>query len=492
MKLRELLQEAGLEIPNGQRLPDIELTGVSCDSRTVRRGELFVALRGLHHDGSRYIAEAFAKGSPFAVCERTLEGENTLLVPDARAALSALADAWYGHPARSLALIGVTGTNGKTSTASMLFWLLRRAGHHVGLIGTVECRCDETVLECRGPQPWANMTTPDPAELYRLLDRMRAMGAEYVVMEVTSHALALKKVAPLYFKRAIFTNLTPDHLDLHGDMESYFLEKSKLFSRCEQAVISALGSYGKRLCDTVECPFDVLEAGMLSAFSEETARGSSFTLLIPPDKGLAVKLPVAGHFMAENAALAILTARSLGIADGLLQQSIADFPGVRGRMERIADESQGIGVIVDYAHTPDALEKLLLAVRSFTPRGRVLLVFGCGGERDRSKRKEMGRIGSRLADFLVLTSDNARNEEPQRILEDILKGVDKEKPYCVIKDRERAIFYAIDAARAGDTVVLAGKGHEEYEIRGNLRLPFSEREIVRRALSKKAGGTREN
>ncbi len=489
MKLETLLREAGFSPPNDIRVGQIEVTGISSDSRKVKKGELFVALRGLHYDGCGYIAEAFARGASFALCERCVEGKNTMQVPDAREALARLHDAWYGHPAKGMSLIGVTGTNGKTSVTGMLFWILRRAGHHTGMIGTVESRMDDAVLDAGRPESCANMTTPDPADLYRLLREMRDMGAEYVVMEVTSHALAFKKVAPLHFKRAVFTNLTPDHLDLHGDMEAYFLEKRKLFDRCEQAVISTCGPYGRRLCEELECPFDEVGEQSLSEVKHEGAQGVSFTLRSRYGTALCLRVPVPGRFTVENAALAAMTASSLSLGQAQICEALSTFSGVRGRMERIEHKELDITVFLDYAHTPDALEKLLLTVRDFaSPHARILLLFGCGGERDRTKRPEMGRVGSRLADLLVLTSDNCRNEEPQKILEDILRGVDKEKPYVVIKDRKQAIFYAVENARAGDILILAGKGHEEYEIRGNLRLPFSEREIVHAALLKKAGG----
>ena len=486
MNLGMLLRAAGLPCEPRAELAQQQITGVCSDSRRVREGEIFVALRGLHHDGARYVAQALGRGAAFAICEQPLEGKNTMVVEDARAALARLLDAWYGHPAAGLSLIGITGTNGKTSTAYMLFEILRAAGHSVGLIGTVECRYNDTVLHAPNPQATANMTTPDPAELYFLLSEMKRLGAKYVVMEVTSHALAFGKVEPLHFHRAVFTNLTPEHLDLHGDMESYFLEKRKLFVKCEAAVVSALGAYGKRLAAGLECPVSELCDGDLVDIVYRGVEGVSFGVGRCGGSVLALTVPVPGRFAVENAALAALTACSLGIPDSVIQGALAAFGGVRGRMERVAQNPLGITVFLDYAHTPDALEKLLLSVRDFcASEQRICLLFGCGGDRDRSKRKEMGRIGSRLCDFLVLTSDNCRGESADAILEEILKGVDKEKPYCVIRDREKAIHYAIEHARAGDILILAGKGHEEYEIRGTQRLPFSERRIVEAAIEKR-------
>lgn len=486
MKLKELLEAAGL--PSCcEKMADYEITGVVSHSRAVKKGNLFVALRGVNCDGTQYVADAFLRGAAFVISERALEGERTLMVENARVALSRLCDAWYGHPTASLSLIGITGTNGKTSTATMLAHILESAGHKTGLIGTVECRCGGEVLEAGGPEKLANMTTPDPTELYATLAQMRDKGAEYVVMEVTSHALALDKVEPLDFKRAVFTNLSEEHLDFHADMDAYFAQKRKLFSKCEAAVISYTTPYGIRLSEGLECPFWELSPKTVRDICYYGTDGVSFTL--HPQRGVCipVRLPVPGQFSVENGALAALTAYSLGVDAASVVRALSSFAGVRGRMEQICRDAADITVFLDYAHTPDALEKLLLTARGFAaPHQRIVVLFGCGGERDRGKRREMGRIASRLADLTILTSDNARGEDPDAILEQILRGVDKEKPYLVIKDRRLAISYAIENARTGDILLLAGKGHEEYEIKGSARLPFSEREIVKECLARRA------
>ncbi len=488
MKLKELLQEAGLPLPECERMWEREITGISSDSRTVRHGEVFVALCGLRCDATAFVSEALSKGAAFVIAERPLEGRNTMRVANAREALARLFDAWYGHPTRDITLIGITGTNGKTSTATMLFHILREVGYSVGLIGTIECRCNDEVLTVGRPHRLANMTTPDPAELYLLFDEMRRRGVSYIIMEVTSHALCFQKTAPLFFARAVFTNLTADHLDLHGDMESYFMEKKRLFEHCEEAIVSLFTPYGKRLCEGLDCPFLEISQRTVRNVMKLGSKGVSFTLYHGEEK-LPLILPVPGDFSVENAALAAATARSLGVAGERISHALATFGGVRGRMERISPPGVDITVFVDYAHTPDALEKLLQTVRGFaTGEERIVLLFGCGGDRDRSKRREMGRIGTRLADFLILTSDNARSEDPDAILADILRGVDKERPFTVIREREAAIRYAIQNARHGDVILLAGKAHEEYEIRRNERLPFSEREIVKAALAERAAG----
>lgn len=485
MRLRELLREAGLPAS----MMNVEITGITSDSRCVERGNLFVAVRGLNEDGHAYIAKAMERGAQFVISERAAEGVPHLVVGNAREALSRLFDAWYGHPARGMSLIGVTGTNGKTSVSSMLFAILRHAGYSCGLIGTVENRCNDEVISCVTANRLANMTTPDPAELYFLLAEMRRRGARYVVMEVTSHALAMGRIAPLRFRRAVFTNLTPDHLDLHGDMEGYFLEKQKLFRLADRAVISCGTAYGERLCEGMDIPFYPISSETLTQVKKHGSEGVSFRLSSGELPTIEIYLPVPGDFSVENGALAAATALSLGVPPETVKTALCGFGGVKGRIERVGENPFGISVFLDYAHTPDALEKLLLTVRGFRAAGqRIVLLFGCGGDRDRSKRAAMGRIASRLADFLILTSDNCRTERAEDILHDILKGVDKEKAYTMISDRRAAIAYAIENAKRGDIVLLAGKGHEEYEIQGSERLPFSEREIVRECFARRAGG----
>lgn len=488
MRLQELLESAGFPMSKIVRFSDESVKGISSDSRTLRRGEIFVAIRGLHHDGTRHIGEALKKGALLVVCECPAQGEAVFRVENAREALARLFDAWYGHPATGMRLIGITGTNGKTSTATMLSHALQYAGHRCGLIGTVESRLDNTVLSARGEDRLANMTTPDPAQLYRLLAQMRDGGAEYVVMEVTSHALMLSKAAPLRFERAVFTNLSPDHLDVHGDMESYFSEKQKLFHMCEGAVVSCFSAYGERLADALEIPVWRVDGSNVRNIASKGCDGVNFTLCTPNAGELMLQIPVAGEFSVENGALAAMTAVSLGVEANVVMDALSAFKGVRGRMERVETGTEDFSVFLDYAHTPDAMEKLLRTVRGFcTEAEHITVVFGCGGDRDRSKRAQMGRIASKLADLVILTSDNCRSEHAEDILRDILKGVDKERPYRVIIDRKEAIRYAISTARKGDIILLAGKGHEEYEIRGRERLDFSERAIVQVCCAERGG-----
>ena len=486
MRLHKLLAEAG--ILEKTTADDMEITGICSHSGRATAGSLFVALRGLTSDGAAFACEAVARGAVFVVAERPVAGVPSLVVADARRALALLLDAWYGHPARGLTLIGITGTNGKTSTAFMLAEILREAGHTTAVIGTVSTDRAGVPLMLSAEDPLANMTTPDPAVLYRHLAELRDGGVTHVVMEVTSHALVFSKVAPLCFTRAVFTNLSPDHLDLHGDMTSYYMAKRTLFLQCEQGIISLFCPYGQGLADSLEIPFLAVGRQNVCDVRAGGDRGVSFTLKAP-DGALALTLPVPGDFSVENAALAAMTARSLGVRGEVVARALAGFQGVPGRMERVAENPLDISIFIDYAHTPDALEKLLLSVRRFRrATQRVILVFGCGGDRDRTKRRKMGRIATRLADFTVVTSDNPRGEPPEEIIAEIVRGMNKEKPYKIITDRRAAIVYAIGVAARGDIVLLAGKGHERYEIRGEARLPFDERAIAEACMREKLAG----
>ena len=483
MRLFTLLAEAGISAK--KMADDIEITGICSHSVAARAGHIFVALRGLESDGAAFAGEAVARGAVLVVAERPLAGLPCLLVEDARQALACLLDAWYGHPARGMTLIGITGTNGKTSVAFMLAHILREAGHTAAVIGTVSTDEGGAPLTLAAENPLANMTTPDPSVLYAHLSALRDKGVTHVVMEVTSHALFFSKVAPLRFARAVFTNLSPDHLDLHGDMTSYYMVKRTLFLQCEQGIISLFCPYGQGLADSLDIPF--LTVGRNSVYDVRACsdKGVGFTLKTA-EGPLAVTLPVPGDFSVENAALAAMTALSLGCEKEMVAKALSGFRGVPGRMERVAENPLDISVFIDYAHTPDALEKLLLSVRRFRGASqRVILVFGCGGDRDRTKRRKMGQIATRLADFTVVTSDNPRGELPLAITSEILRGMNKEKPYKIITDRAEAIAFAIGVAARGDIVLLAGKGHERYEIRGNQRLPFDERAIAEACMRDK-------
>ena len=513
MRLSALLTEAGLPAPSDTEA--VTVTGISADSRRVTEGELFVAISGRHTDARAHIPDAIRRGAAAVVCE-TAEGlpdtgdTPLITIPNARTALAFLYDAWYGHPARRLRLVGVTGTNGKTTVSTLLYTILRASDVPCGLIGTVGCYSTAGDTPIGGGE---GMTTPEPAELYALLARMAADAPEdspkppTVVMEVTSHALCQGRVAPLTFELGIFTNLTPEHMDLHGTMEDYYAAKRALFAVSRCAVVNADDRYGRRLLsdplpiqhyhichadgaggllsDRI-CPAG--DGGCTRVYAEQVKllgeEGVAFKLT-SPDVRLRLRCPIPGRFTVMNALEAASAALALGASPAAIRDALADFSGVPGRMERVALPPTEIpfSVYIDFAHTPDALENLLRSAHDIRRRGqRIVLVFGCGGDRDPSKRKVMARIASRMADSLVITSDNSRSENPADIISDILLGVDKESEFAVVPDRAEAIRYAIRYARGGDIILLAGKGHETYEIDRRGKHPFCERDIAVQAV----------
>ena len=522
MPLAQLLTEARIPVPDGTE--GITVGGVATDSRQVRPQDLFIAISGLSIDARRYIPEAIARGAAAVICEigGAIPADGAVRVPiipvsNARVAMACIYDSLYGHPAKDLRLVGVTGTNGKTSVSTMLYRILRSAGIPCGLIGTVGCITpdSDTPLRDEGGQPYSGMTTPDPDVLYALLARM-AVGSSsrhtrknIVVMEVTSHALHLGKVAPLTFDLSIFTNLSSEHMDLHGTMEDYFEAKLRLFEVSREAVVNADDRWGRRLLaePTPIHHYHICHAeglrnlspdrmcpageGTCTRYYAEQVRnlgedGVSFKLT-SPDVRLRLRCPVPGQFTVMNAMEAAVAALALDVSPAVVRDTLSAFGGVPGRMERVVLPETDIpfSVFIDFAHTPDALENLLASVHSFRRRGqRIILVFGCGGDRDRSKRKVMARIASRMADSLVITSDNSRSENPDSIIADILAGVDKESEFAVVPNRAEAIRYAIRHARAGDIILLAGKGHENYEIDRTGKHPFCEKDIAVEAARK--------
>lgn len=489
MRLGELFGRAGLSYP--PETESIEIKNIVTDSRAVSKGSLFICLRGMTDDGHEYIDSAINAGASVIVAEQLrgvcVGGAAAYIMHDnTRQVAALLYNSRYGNPTEKLKIIGVTGTNGKTSVAAMLYEIFTAAGKRCGLIGTV-CRltADGRAISRKKKNPLANMTTPDPEELYDDLAKMVKDRVEYVFMEVSSHALALCKTDAIRFDSAVFTNLTRDHLDFHGSMEEYYNAKKKLFTVCNQGFINTDGEFGKRLADECFCPFFTVSAdrGDFCAIDIKShgLGGSEYRLKYPEGYG-EISLPLLGEFQVENSLMAAAVALSYGIPFDVISKTLANIRGVKGRMERVDLHRADFSVIIDYAHTPDALEKLMHAVRKLRPEGgNITLVFGCGGERDREKRKEMAQIASRLADFVIITSDNSRSEDPQQIFKDILKGIDKERPYALIESRREAIESAVLTAKSRDIVVLAGKGHEKYEIDAKGKHPFDETKIVRSA-----------
>ena len=451
------------------------ITAIAVDSRTVLPGSLFVAVRGERADGHRFAQVAVARGAAVLVVERELDVDvPQAVVADTRVAISRLAAAFYGYPSQALTVFGVTGTNGKTTTAYLLRGILEAAGLPCGVIGTLG--------GAFGDRTWAlENTTPPALELQGVLAEMRDAGARAVAMEVSSHALALGRVDDVRFRAAALTNVTRDHLDFHGTPARYVAAKRRLFDLAQHAVLNVDDPAGRTFAR---------EFAPATTYAIERAaqlRASSIVLQGDGTRfdagGLHVEIGLPGRFNVANALAAIGLARAAGIDDGAIVRGLAATRAVPGRMERIG--AFGIDAIVDYAHTPDALANVLRAARE-TTRGRLVVVFGCGGDRDAGKRAEMGRIAAEIADAVIVTSDNPRSENPSAIAAAVAGGIAAE----VILDRRTAIRRAIGDARAGDTVVVAGKGHETYQIVGEARLPFDDRDEVRSAFSLRSGALR--
>ncbi len=469
MRLNELLEGTGYEGPVPQ---DLEISGISYDTRTISPGQLFVALRGYKTDGHRYIDEARSRGAAAVVAE---EGENVILVPDSREALAVLSANWFGHPTRDLAVVGVTGTNGKTTTTTLLWAMLQETlGSPVGLIGTNGIQVGEETFP-------AQRTTPESWEVQRWLRQMADAGCSHVVMEVSSHALCMHRVDGIRFAVGAFTNLTQDHLDFHKTMEEYRRAKGRLFAQSDVSVLNLDDEAGR-------CYWETVEGEKLSySESRDEADLTAKNLRLAPghiefegatrDELVHVSLGIPGGFTLYNALCVLGCAKALGLPLEKAAAALGHAPGVKGRMEVVPHSGPGV-VIIDYAHTPDALEKALTALRDFTP-GRLICLFGCGGDRDRSKRAIMGSVCADLADVCLVTSDNPRSEPPEAIIGDILRGMVKfDKVKIVEPDRVRAIRLGLSLLKEGDTLLLAGKGHETYqEVNGEKR-HLDEREIV--------------
>lgn len=477
MRLRELLE--GMEVISQTISPDTEITHVCVDSRATQKGSLFVAVPGNRCDGGHYARQAVDRGAVCVVCQSELPPDlPRVKVRDARLALSQLACRWYGHPSRQLTMLGVTGTNGKTTVTYLLRHILQRTGMKTGLIGTVQNIVGEQTLP-------AQRTTPDALQIQQLLSAMTKNGCSHAVMEVSSHALDQHRAEGIDFAVGIFTNLTEDHLDYHGTMGCYCDAKAKLFQMSRMGVCNADDPWTERLLAGASCPsvyygiHNPAEVWAEDIFLH--SRSVDFTVCTARTR-TPVHLGVPGRFSVYNALGAIAACGELGIPPEECAAALATFPGVAGRMEVVPTPGKPYTLLIDYAHTPDALENVLKTVRGFA-QNRVIAVFGCGGDREREKRPLMGRIAGKLADLTIITSDNPRTEEPMAIIRDILPGIaGAEDKYIVEPDRRGAIALAMGRAAAGDVIVLCGKGHETYQEIGDKTIPMDEREIVRSLL----------
>ena len=478
MKLKELL--SGIEVLKASASMETEITSVVYDSRKVTPGSLFVAITGFVTDGNRYISMALEKGAA-AVVTAVEPAENIpyVLVASDRLALALIGKNYYDNPAQKMTLIGITGTNGKTSSTLLLKHVLEQTrGAKVGLIGTMSNLIGDQELP-------ADRTTPESLDLQALFAQMQEAGCTHVIMEVSSHAIALERVGGVRFDVAAFTNLTEDHLDFHKTMENYCDTKAELFARCDKCVANGDDVWFERMCSKATQP--VLSTGVKSE-AELTAKdlqllsdGISFTVVFG-DRKAAVKLPIPGKFTVYNALTVLGCSLQLGIDLQEAAEALKTASGVKGRVEVVPTPGKPYTVLIDYAHTPDGLENVLSSVRGFC-KGRLIAVFGCGGDRDPIKRPIMGGIGVQIADLAVITSDNPRTEDPAAIISDIVKGIDPgKKNYIVIENRPAAIRHAMDIAEKDDIIVLAGKGHETYQEIHGVKHHLDEREVVAQYL----------
>lgn len=491
MRLSDLVR--GVKGVRREKGPDVEVKGIAYHSARVRPGDLFVAVRGLSTDGHFYLREARRRGAVALVVEegRRLDvdlppGVAVVRAAETRRALAVLSDRFWGHPSGKLKLVGVTGTNGKTTTSHLVEAAAAGCGMATGLVGTV-------INRIRGREIPVERTTPESADLQQLLHSMVKEGCRVVSMEVSSHALALFRVEGCEFAAAVFTNLSQDHLDFHHDMESYFAAKARLFLPrsegglgAEAAAVNVDDPYGRRLLELTGRKALTFGLGEKARLRGELLaaglHGSRIAVYYEGSK-LVGDTRLAGSFNLYNILAAFAAALLLGLDPERSFQAILEHPGVPGRFQAV-DEGQDFAVVVDYAHTPDSLHRLLRAAREITP-GRVIVVFGCGGDRDRGKRPLMGEIASREADLVYITSDNPRSEEPRAVMEEIARGVHRTEGVYMVEERREAIEAAVAAAHSGDMVVIAGKGHERGQIFAHGTVPFDDVEEARRALRRR-------
>jgi UDP-N-acetylmuramoyl-L-alanyl-D-glutamate--2,6-diaminopimelate ligase len=482
-----------LDVIESRGTMDTDIADVSYHSNQVKQGDLFVAIPGTKRDGHHYITESIARGARAIIVEH-LPPEPldvpVVAVADARKALAQISAELFAHPSRELRLVGITGTNGKTTTSYVVESILRAAGRAVGVIGSINYRI-------KGKERPAPTTTPQSYDLQRLLREMIADGVQDVVMEVSSHALDQGRVRGCHFDVGVFTNLSPEHLDYHADMDRYFAAKKRFFQEIlvetekdPWAIINLddplLRAFQKELPPLRGMTYGLDRGEIRAPKREVTLEGIRATLATPAGT-LNIQAPLIGEYNLSNIMAATAVGISLGINPEVIKQGIETLAQVPGRMERIGAGNPWI--LVDYAHTPDALEKTLKEIKRLT-RGKVVVVFGCGGDRDTSKRAPMGRIAVQWSDLAIITSDNPRTEEPLKIIEEIEKGAGEVSPqrYHVIPDRREAIKRAVALAGPRDIVLITGKGHEDYQIIGEERFPFDDREEARKALAQRGGG----
>lgn len=453
-------------------LADLDIKGITDDSRKVKKGFAFIDTQ----NNPIYLQDAINNGAIAVITSNNCDFENTVTVNNTQKAYAEISANWFKNPAKDLILIGVTGTNGKTTVSYMVKSILESYGEKVGVVGTVGYYID-------GETTPAINTTPNPYYLNELFQKMRKKGCKYVVMEVSSHALSREYLYGLNFRVAMFTNLTQDHLDYHGDMENYYLAKRKLFDLCEFAVINNDDKYSNRLLQEIKCKKSTYSIDNNSDYVAKSINyfPSNISYQLLTDTISGIKVNTGGKFTVYNSLCAIGCGLELGIPIQNISSALAKINGVKGRAE-VVPNTKDFTVIIDYAHTPDGLKNILKTFKE-CKKNRLIVLFGCGGDRDRTKRPLMGEIASIYADYIIVTSDNPRTENPSQIIKDILKGIPNSRFSCkVIENREEAIKFALSIAQKDDIIVLAGKGHENYQIIGKEKLPFDEREVINKSL----------
>ena len=474
MKLSQLLK--GIEVSGGYN--DAEITDVTQDSRNITKGCLFVCIKGNTFDGHSAAAQALQKGAAAVLVERDLGLDAQMITPNTRAVYSAVCANFFGRPAERLRLVGITGTNGKTTTAFLIKQILDSLGKKTGLIGTVQNMVGSEVYP-------AKFTTPDPYELQSLFALMVKAGCEFCVMEVSSQALAQGRVNGIEFEVGAFTNLTQDHLDYHKTFENYFAAKRLLFENCRTAVTNADDPHGLAItnglaCKTVSYAVNTNNADFVAKNVRFKTTGVDYDLVC--DDIARVRCPIPGRFSVYNSLCAAAVCVTLGFELHSVIASLETSHGVKGRIEVVPTPGTDYTVIIDYAHSPDGLDNIISSLREIAT-GRIVTVFGCGGDRDKTKRPKMGKIAAELSDYCVITSDNPRSEDPSAIINDILEGMKGvSTPFTVVENRKEAIRFAMENAKKNDIILLAGKGHETYQILPTGTIHFDEREAVRDIL----------
>lgn len=488
MKLKKLLDGLKYTIIKGN--DDLEINEIQYDSRKVKKNDAFICIKGYQSDGHNFANSAIGKGANVIICEDDISLSNdnasVIKVTDTRKALAIMGANYFNNPSKEMKMIGVTGTNGKTTTAFMIKTILEEAGYKTGLIGTIANFIGKERLD-------TERTTPESFELQKLFREMADKGCKYCVMEVSSHSLSLDRVYGIEFEAGIFTNLTRDHLDFHKTFENYYKAKYKMFQRSKISIVNEDDSYGKRVIEDLKkdnkskcIAYSIKEASSYRATNEVCeSTHISYTLKYNnKEENILVGLP--GEFNIYNSLGAIACMDALNIDMNSIKKGISEVV-VLGRCEMTGKKyNLPYTIILDYAHTPDGLKNILETARGFT-KNRLISVFGCGGDRDKVKRPQMGGIGVELCDYSIITSDNPRTENPSSIIEDIVKGINDSKndKYQVVENRKEAIEKAIDFAKDGDVIVIAGKGHEDYQILNTGKIHFDEREVVDEILSRK-------